>query len=1395
MAKRIVDEEMHFDVIVNGDNAKKELFDLEKSTRKLTEENKALGLQKKLLEKQNKQETEEYKLLTKTIRENNKEIKENKSRMSELQKQIGITGLTMGQLSNKANELKLKLRNLVPGSADHTRYTAELRQITGRINELSGRAQVARMSLSSLADSFNKYQALAASFLLVITGVVVSLQKMIDYNGKLSDAQADVMKTTRMNKEEVDELTKSFGLFQSRTSRMDMLGIAEQGGRIGIAKDKILEFVQVMDKASIALGDSFTGGPEEVAEKLGKIKFLFEETKNLGVEEAYMSIGSAINDLGADGVASERNIAEFTTRIGSLTDVLKPTVAETLALGAAFEESGIEAEVSSRAYNIFMKQAATNADKFGQVMGKSRKEVEDLINANPLEFMLQFSEGLKGMDATSTAKTLDYLGLNADGANKAIGAMGNNTARFRELLVLSNNSFREGTSLVNEFNIKNNDLAATLEKIKKKVTGWFSSEGLIDFLAAAAKWFGKVIGATDDADRSGQAWRNTLAFTAKALAVVIAALLTATTWMKLTAIWTSRNTEATLLYNLGMKARAVLEGISIVATQAWAAAQMLLRGNIVGATQALRVMATTMMTTPWGLILGFVAAVATAYVMFSDSTDKAARQQKIFSDLTKEVEGSIRQEKDQLAMLLKIARDKNASDEVRKKAIEDINRLSPEYLGNITLENINTKESNKSLELYVKQLEKVARAKAVASKLTELYSQMLDLEKSSLQDNVAWYEHLWSAIKSGGNATLMAEYSAKTGIKNKAEAKKEIQETIDLLLKEQANNYNGNTVVNADATVKSKFKVPDAAGDKEAEKARKKELEEARKQREKLIEDAKKYQEQAADLDRKAMDERLALMEEGFDKDSALEDENHRRKLADLQKQLVSEADIYAAQQKIEDPATPKIEQAYWSHILDAYLEKNKHINQLVEIEHGRHELKMGAISEQSEADRIKKLGDKYDLESLARETAHNAELLALGNDELAKAALQDKFDQEEMDRQVAHLNQLLQEKENILAGGNNSIDLSLLTPEQRADFEKEVAELKKKISEVLLAKQGLSAKGGTDDFGDAMNSAFGDVDIFGFTADQWKATFDSLDTLSEKLAAVRMVVDGLKNIWGKYSDVLNANEDNQLKKFEKTSEARKRKLQWQLDHGLISQGQYKRATEKIEAETERKKAEIEYKQAKRKKATSIVETIMNTSIAIMQAYAQLGPIGGTVAAALMGTLGLLQIKNISQQPLPARGYEEGLYQDVVREQDGKVFRSRYGGKTKSGVVNRPTHFLTGENGPEMIIDAQAYRALSPETKAALLREIRGIKGFENGYYNNDVRNPNLQVPAGPAAPAASGTVSNEYLLSVINRNSEVLERALNEGFTGYFSRDFRDLKKMKDELDRLENSKAKAKI
>jgi TP901 family phage tail tape measure protein len=450
------------DILLNGEQAADELQNLRDHARELSKEiDKARQTGNHAFAKQ----------LTKELKETENNMKRLKQETFELSKVLNnLSAAKPRELSQALSALQAKLNSgkIQRGSTEWDQLQNSIRRVRAEMQAVSAESAVAESRLSRLSNGFNKYFAIITTFLASVTGLSLAFRKLSEENAKMDDTYADVMKTTQMTKEEVVSLNEEFKKIDTRTARENLNKIAEEGGRIGIAKDEILEFTEAMNVANVALGDSFKGGVEEIANTLGKLKFLFQETKEMGVEKAYLSIGSAINDLGANGVASEANIANFATRVGSLPEALKPSLASTLALGAAFEESGIEAEISSRAYNIFLKQASTNADKFAKVMRISTTEVENLINTDPLEFFLKFAEGMQGMDATDVAKTLSYLGVNADGANKALGAAANNTERFRELIELSNKSFKEGTSVVNEYNIKNNTLAARLDKSRKE---------------------------------------------------------------------------------------------------------------------------------------------------------------------------------------------------------------------------------------------------------------------------------------------------------------------------------------------------------------------------------------------------------------------------------------------------------------------------------------------------------------------------------------------------------------------------------------------------------------------------------------------------------------------------------------------------------------------------------------------------------------------------------------------------------------------------------------------------------------------------------------------------------------------------------------------------------------
>lgn len=138
---------------------------------------------------------------------------------------------------------------------------------------------------------------------------------------------------------------------------------------------------------------------------------------------------------------------------------------------------------------------------------------------------------------------------------------------------------------------------------------------------------------------------------------------------------------------------------------------------------------------------------------------------------------------------------------------------------------------------------------------------------------------------------------------------------------------------------------------------------------------------------------------------------------------------------------------------------------------------------------------------------------------------------------------------------------------------------------------------------------------------------------------------------------------------------------------------------EKLEKKKANEKLKIQKKYADVNFAMQVAQIISNTAVSIMKALADLGPVAGPVAAALMGVTGAAQlvVANAERQKVKrmtlngsasgsssvgsrvASGRESGGRIDVEREQDGKHFNAEYA-PGKRGYVDHPT-VIVGE-GP-----------------------------------------------------------------------------------------------------------------
>lgn len=236
---------------------------------------------------------------------------------------------------------------------------------------------------------------------------------------------------------------------------------------------------------------------------------------------------------------------------------------------------------------------------------------------------------------------------------------------------------------------------------------------------------------------------------------------------------------------------------------------------------------------------------------------------------------------------------------------------------------------------------------------------------------------------------------------------------------------------------------------------------------------------------------------------------------------------------------------------------------------------------------------------------------------------------------------------------------------------------------------------------------------------------------------------------------------------------------------------------ERLEQEKAQKKLNIEKKYADVDFAVKASQIIADTAVAIMKAFATLGPIAGPIAAALMGTTGAAQLaaanaerKKIKSMTLSGSdnsssgnstrvpGRQSGGKLDVTRAQDGKFFPATDYDPARRGFVDRPT-VIVGE-GPagrsrEWIAsnDAVSNPTIAPflnildqAQQAGTIRTLdlnQVIRARMAGFSAGGSVSPAPSGGASPVAPAADGKVE-----TAISRLCDVINRLEEEGLPAY---------------------------
>lgn len=399
-------------------------------------------------------------------------------------------GKTISQLRQESRKLSNEInKNLIPGTKEYNEAVQRLRGLNDRIDAHRKKIRGIGGAWDSIKKEIRSFGAIALGA-LGAQQLFQGIDNLIQRNAQLDESYRDVAKTTGLTVEQVKVLSSELKKIDTKTSRKDLLALAEVAGKLGKTGEKeIVGFVNAADKINVALGKDLGGNIENTIRQLGKISQLFGVEAQFGTEDSLLKIGSSINSLGASSTANEEYLVEFTKRLGGVASQAGLTVDQVLGLAATLDQLGQTSETSTTALSQLLVKIGSEVETFAEIAGVSTETFSKLLEEDANAALIAVFEGSKTTKGgvEGLARTLDQLGIDGSRAAGVLGALSNNTELLKDQQKLAAEEFRKGTSIIDEFNVKNEGLAANLAKIQKAIAGKFINSGLVDGLERIVK--------------------------------------------------------------------------------------------------------------------------------------------------------------------------------------------------------------------------------------------------------------------------------------------------------------------------------------------------------------------------------------------------------------------------------------------------------------------------------------------------------------------------------------------------------------------------------------------------------------------------------------------------------------------------------------------------------------------------------------------------------------------------------------------------------------------------------------------------------------------------------------------------------------------------------------------
>lgn len=366
--------------------------------------------------------TDKHEILSEQIKVQKQIVVELKSEQQKIIDTEGEQSEKTAEMSAKYNDAYAKLnifeKELKDVDTELEQHNGKLKNATKEIQDFGDSIQNAGGKIENAGKKFSVLSGVAAA------GVYSAVDAAIDYES----AFAGVKKTVDATEEEYEQMYDAILNLSTElpATASDIAAVAESAGQLGIARENIVDFTEVM----INLGESTNLTSDEAATALAK----FANITGMQAED-YERLGSVIVDLGNNFATTEADIVSMATRLAATGSITGLSEAQIMALSTALSSAGIEAEAGGSSMSKLLKKmnlASETYDKANEVIdktGMSLRDLQLLSSNNSSDFKdLAQSIGYTSDELKNYIKNADMLerfakisGVSAEEFQKAYG--------------------------------------------------------------------------------------------------------------------------------------------------------------------------------------------------------------------------------------------------------------------------------------------------------------------------------------------------------------------------------------------------------------------------------------------------------------------------------------------------------------------------------------------------------------------------------------------------------------------------------------------------------------------------------------------------------------------------------------------------------------------------------------------------------------------------------------------------------------------------------------------------------------------------------------------------------------------------------------------------------------